>query len=63
VQAVILGGSFGRLYIPPAAMTYLDVIFQQLWEALSRERKLLEQFQTIEIQKDRIDLISKPMAQ
>jgi len=58
--ATCQGGHLGRLMIHPKIMMYADVLFQQLWGALSREKKLLDQFQSIEVHKGHIDLVSKP---
>jgi hypothetical protein len=41
VSATNIGGSIGRLPIHPAIMQYGDIIFADLWSALSRESKLL----------------------
>jgi hypothetical protein len=60
IQATNVGGNFGRLMIHPQIMMYADMVFKKLWDALSRERKLLEHFQSFEIHKDHIDLVSKP---
>jgi hypothetical protein len=42
------GGSIGRLPVHPAVMRYADTIFNDLWSALTRERKLVAQMATIE---------------
>jgi hypothetical protein len=55
-----VGGSFGRLQVHPEAMQYADAVFQKLWDALSREKKLIAQFQSIEVHKGQINLVSKP---
>ena len=60
VVATSVGGNFGRLPVHPKIMMYIDTIFQKLWDALTREKKLVDQFQTIDVHKDRIDLVSKP---
>jgi len=58
--ATNVGGNFGRLMIHPRIMMYIDFAFQKLWVALSREKKLLDQFQSIEVHKGHVDVISKP---
>lgn len=61
--ATNVGGNFGRLMIHPEIMKYIDGVFQNLWDALSSEKRLLEKFQSIDVHKDRIDIVSKPGAQ
>jgi hypothetical protein len=60
--ATCQGGHLGRLMIHPKIMMYSDLLFQQLWGALNRENKLLNQFQSIEVHKGHIDIVSKPHA-
>jgi len=50
------GGSVGRLPIHPAIMRYAQVIFDDLWSALMRERKLVSQMSTIEFQQGSVVL-------
>lgn len=60
LQATNVGGHFGHLPVHPQIMGYLDLVFQKLWDSLSREKKLLDSFQSIEVHKDHIDVTSKP---
>lgn len=60
LQATNVGGRFGRLPVDPQIMKYLDIVFQKQWNALSNDKKRLDGFQSIEVHKGRIDLISKP---
>jgi hypothetical protein len=62
LAATNVGGNFGRLMIHPELMKYVDGVFQNLWDALSSEKRLLDKFQSIEVHKDHIDLVSKPGA-
>jgi hypothetical protein len=58
----IVGGNFGRLAVDPQIMQYLDVAFQNLWKALDRERKQMDKMQSVKIEKQRIDLVTKGTA-
>jgi hypothetical protein len=49
-------GSIGRLPIHPAAMKYAGTIFDDLWSALARERKLVGQMGTIELHRGNVAL-------
>lgn len=62
LEATVIGGQFGRLKIHPKLMTYASVVFGQVWQALAREKKLIDQFQSIDVHKNNIDLITKPFA-
>jgi hypothetical protein len=62
ITGTVTSGSFGRLMIDPRLMNYLNAVFQNLWDALAREKKLLDQFESIEVHKDHLDLTSKPLA-
>jgi len=62
VVATNVGGNFGRMPVHPKIMMYIDTVFQMLWDALSREKKLVDQFQSVDVHKDRVDLVSKPPA-
>ena len=54
------GGNIGRLPIDPHIMDRAaPFFFSALGEALTRERGMLAQMQTIIVRKDRVDLISK----
>lgn len=48
ILALSKGGSIGRLEIHPAIMQYAGAVFDGLWSALARERKLVAQMATIE---------------
>ena len=48
IAASAKGGFVGRLPIHPAIMRYTDIIFADLWSALTRERKLVAQMAKVE---------------
>jgi hypothetical protein len=48
IVASAKGGFVGRLPIHPAIMRYADIIFADLWSALTRERKLVAQMGKVE---------------
>jgi len=50
------GGSIGRLPVHPAIMRYGQIIFDDAWSALTRERKLVAQLGTIEFQEGNVVL-------
>lgn len=58
--AAVAGGSIGRLPVHPALMRYSDLLFGKLWEALTREQKIMNGMRSIEVHKSRIDLVTKP---
>lgn len=60
--ATSVGGSIGRLPLHPLLMQYSDLLFQKLWDALSREHKLLDGMGSIVVHKDQIVIISKGAA-
>jgi hypothetical protein len=62
IQATCTGGNFGRMPVDPRLMKYLDVAFKQLWGALSKEKKLLDRAQSVDVHKGFIEVTSKPAA-
>ncbi len=62
VAAKTLGGHIGRLPLHPAIMSYADVVFQKLWDALRRERGLIDRMGSIEVHKDQFVMVTKPAA-
>ncbi len=53
------GGAIGRLPIHPALMRYVQIIFDDLWSALTRERKLVSQMSTVEFQQGSVVLTAQ----
>lgn len=62
LQATCVGGHFGHLPVHPQIMQYLDIVFQKLWDCLSREKKIMDGFQSIEVHPGHIDVTAKPAA-
>ncbi len=58
--ATNVGGAMGRMPIHPEITAYADTVFQQLWDALKREHKLLDGLQAIEVIKGAVVLTTKP---
>jgi hypothetical protein len=62
LEATNVGGNVGRLPLHPKVMEYAGkYVFQTLWDSLARERKLVDDVQSIEVHKDRIELVTKSM--
>ena len=59
LTTTLIGGSFGRLAVHPAAMQYIDFFFQKLWTALAREKKQMETMQNIVVQKGAVTFVTK----
>jgi hypothetical protein len=57
--AKVVGGNFGCLAVDPQIMQYLDPAFGNLWKALAREHKQMERMQSVKVEKERIDLVTK----
>lgn len=55
-----VGGAIGRMPVHPKIMAHADLIFQKLWEALSRERRLLDNQLALEIRKDAVVVTTLP---
>jgi len=51
LQATCVGGYFGRLPVNPKLMASLTVIYQDLWDKLKPEHKVLDQMASIEVTK------------
>ncbi len=62
IVATSVGGNIGRLPLHPLLMEYSDLLFQKLWDSLTRERKLLDQMASISVQKDSIQVVTKGAA-
>lgn len=60
VNAVCIGGSLGRMPVHPLIMQYADYVFQNVWTALDREHKLIDQMSAIELKEKEIVLETKP---
>ena len=54
------GGAIGRFPIYPQVMQYLDIIFEDLWTALDRERKLVAKANAIEFHEKSVVLQTAP---
>jgi len=54
------GGSLGRLPIHPMIMEYCGFAFQQLWQALGREKALLDKMQSVTVQPDGVVIVTRP---
>ena len=59
LAATSLGGNLGRLPVHPLIMQYADLLFQRLWDALKRERKLLDGMQSIRVERGQITLTTR----
>lgn len=59
IAAANAGGSIGRLPIHPMLMRYGGALFDKLWDALSREHKLMDRMQSIEVHKGQIVVVTK----
>jgi hypothetical protein len=59
LNAICVGGSLGRLPIHPLIMSYGDLAFQSIWDGLSREHKLIDQMQSVEVTDKEIVLQTK----
>ena len=57
-----VGGSLGRLPVHPMIMEYCGFAFQQLWDALQREKGLLDRMQSVTIQPGLFIFVTKPHA-
>ncbi len=60
--STVVGGNFGRLGVHPQIMRYAEPAFKSLATALQRERKQMERMQSIRVEKERVDLITKGAA-
>jgi len=57
-----VGGNVGRMPVHPMIMEYCGFAFQQLWNALTREKALLDRLQSVGVQPDAFTIITKPHA-
>jgi hypothetical protein len=55
-----VGGNLGRLPVHPMIMSYCGFAFQQLWDALQRERALLDNMQSVAVHPDGFTFVTKP---
>jgi len=60
--ATNIGGNLGRLPVHPMIMEYCGSAFQSLWNALQREKSLLDRMQSIAIQPGVFLFTTKPHA-
>lgn len=58
--ATNIGGNLGRLPVHPLIMEYSQMALQHLWEALARERKLMDNMQSVSVQPGQITMVTKP---
>ncbi|MGA3171917.1 MAG: zinc ribbon domain-containing protein [Chthoniobacteraceae bacterium] len=58
--ATNVGGSVGRMPVHPMIMEYCGFAFQQLWDALSRERELLDKMQSVSVQPGVFTFVTAP---
>ena len=49
LQAENVGGTIGRLPLHPQVMRIGEMAFENLWDTLKREKKLMDQLQSVEI--------------
>lgn len=57
-----VGGNLGRLPVHPLVMEYCGVAFQHLWDALQRERDVMNKMQSVTVQPDGVTIVTKPHA-
>jgi len=57
--ATNVGGSIGRMPIHPRLMQAVELAFQDLWEGLKRERRILDKMQAVEVHKGKIIVVTK----
>jgi hypothetical protein len=55
-----VGGNLGRLPVHPMIMAYCGTAFQHLWDALQRERSLLDNMQSVSVRPDGFSFVTKP---
>ncbi|HEX4085810.1 MAG TPA: zinc ribbon domain-containing protein [Chthoniobacteraceae bacterium] len=55
-----VGGNLGRLPVHPMIMTYCGVAFQHLWDALQRERDVMNKMQSVTVQPGGVTFVAKP---
>lgn len=60
LRATSVGGAIGRMPVHPSVMKFAGAIFKNLWEALKREKKLLDQMKSVEVKKGQIVLTTNP---
>jgi hypothetical protein len=60
INASNTGGAIGRFPIYPLVMQYLDIIFEDVWSALDRERKLVAKANAIEFHEKSVVLQTGP---
>jgi hypothetical protein len=53
------GGKIGRLYVPPMLMEFGGVLFQDIFSALDRDKKLVSKMGSIEFHPQQVVLIPK----
>ena len=55
-----VGGNLGRLPVHPMIMEYCGFAFQHLWDALQREKSLLDKLQSVTVEPDGFTIVTKP---
>ena len=65
LEATVQGGSFGRLQIHPNLMKNLSSIFDKIWESseMKRDKRMLDECQTVDVHKGEVDIVTLPAAQ
>ncbi|HVV72535.1 MAG TPA: hypothetical protein VG733_07245 [Chthoniobacteraceae bacterium] len=65
LQPTVQGGAFGRLQIHPNLMKNLTGLFQKIWDTdeLKRDKRLLDQCQSIQLHKGVVNITTAPAAQ
>jgi hypothetical protein len=53
LKAKNTGGAFGRMPVHPLVMQYADALFNNVWPALRREKKLLDQLKSVSVEQDK----------
>lgn len=59
IAAENCGGCVGRLPVHPQLMKYSDLLFDKLWAALGREKRLMNAMRSIEVHKGQIVVLTK----
>jgi hypothetical protein len=62
IVATSVGGNLGRLPVHPMIMEYCGFAFQHLWDALAREKSLMDKMESVSVQPEAFTFITKPHA-
>ena len=60
--ATNVGGNLGRLPVHPMIMEYCGFAFQHLWDALQREKALLDKMQSVTLEPEGFTFVTRPHA-